>query len=155
MLLATHGGKEMQMAQAKPGDKVSVHYTGTLEGGAVFSSTYQENEPFEFTIGERHVLPSFENAVIGMEEGENKTISVPPELAYGQHKKEFVFAMDKATIPANLELKLGKRLQVRLNGGTKAVATIQAITDDSVILDANDPLAGKTLIFQIQLLKIL
>lgn len=143
------------MAQAKTGDKVRVHYTGTLEGGAVFSSTYEENEPFEFTIGERHVLPSFEKAVIGMEEGEKKTVSVPPELAYGPHKKEFVFAMDKASVPPNLELKLGKRLQVRLGGGTTAVATIQAITDDSVILDANDPLAGKTLIFHIELLKIL
>lgn len=143
------------MAQAKAGDKVRVHYTGTLEGGAVFSSTYEENEPFEFTIGERHMLPSFEKAVIGMEEGEKRTVSIPPELAYGAHKKEFVFTMDKASVPPNLELKLGKRLQVRLDGGTTVVATIQAITDNSVILDANDPLAGKTLVFQIELLKIL
>ncbi len=143
------------MVQAKPGDKVRVHYVGTLEGGAVFSSTYKEDEPFEFTVGERNVLPSFENAVVGMKEGETKTISVPPEHAYGQHKKEFVFSMEKASVPDNLELKLGKRLQVRLSGGTTAIATIQAITDDSVILDANDPLAGKTLVFQIELLKIL
>lgn len=143
------------MARAKAGDKVRVHYTGTLEGGALFSSTYEENEPFEFTIGDRHMLPSFEQAVIGMTEGDKKTVSVPPESAYGLHKKEFVFTMDKSGVPPNLELKLGKRLQVRLSGGTTAVATIQAITDNSVILDANDPLAGKTLIFQIELLKIL
>ena len=143
------------MGQAISGDKVKVHYTGTLEDGTVFSSTYEENEPFEFTIGERNVLPSFENAVIGMEEGERKTISVPPEDAYGRHRKEFVFCMDKAQAPANLDLQVGKRLQVRLSGGTTAIATVQAITDDSVILDANDPLAGKTLEFEIELLKIL
>lgn len=143
------------MGQAMSGDKVRVHYTGTLDDGTVFSSTYEENEPFEFTIGERNVLPSFENAVIGMKEGEKKTISVPPEDAYGQHKKEFVFCMDKAQAPTNLDLEVGKRLQVRLGGGTTAVATIQAITDDSVILDANEPLAGKTLEFAIELLKIL
>lgn len=143
------------MGQAMSGDKVKVHYTGTLEDGTVFSSTYEENEPFEFTIGERNVLPSFENAVIGMEEGERKTISVPPEDAYGRHRKEFVFCMDKEQAPANLGLQVGKRLQVRLSGGTTAIATVQAITDDSVILDANDPLAGKTLEFEIELLEIL
>jgi len=143
------------MGQATAGDRVRVHYTGSLQDGTVFSSTYEENEPFEFTIGERNILPSFENAVIGMKEGEKKNISVPPEDAYGQHRKEFVFCMDKSQAPAHLELKVGKRLQVQLAGGTKAVAVIQAITDDSVILDANDPLAGKTLEFEIQLLKIL
>lgn len=143
------------MSQAKLGDQVRVHYIGTLEGGAVFSSTYEENEPFVFTIGGGNVLPAFEKAVVGMSEGKTKTISIPPEQAYGQHRKEFVFNMEKASVPANLELQLGKRLQVRLSGGTTAVATIQAITDDSVILDANDPLAGKTLVFQIKLLEIL
>ena len=143
------------MAKAMQGNKVRVHYTGTLEDRTVFSSTYEENEPFEFTIGKRHVLPGFENAVIGMKEGEKKTITIPPEEAYGQHKKEFVFCMDKAQAPANLDLEVGKRLKVRLSGGTTAVATVQAITDDSVILDANDPLAGKTLEFEIELLEIL
>jgi len=143
------------MGEAISGDRVRVHYTGILEDGTIFSSTYEENEPFEFTIGERIVLESFESAVIGMKEGEKKSISVPPEAAYGQHKKEFVFSMDKAQAPAHIELKVGKKLHVRLSGGTTAVATIQAITDDSVILDANDPLAGKTLEFEIELLKIL
>ncbi|MDY0040118.1 MAG: peptidylprolyl isomerase, partial [Desulforhabdus sp.] len=142
------------MGQAIAGDKVRVHYTGSLEDGTIFSSTYEEDEPFEFTIGERKVLPSFESAVIGMVEGEKKSISVPPENAYGQHKKEFVFCMDKAQAPAHLDLKVGKKLQVRLSGGATAIATVQAITEDSVIIDANDPLAGKTLAFDIELLKI-
>lgn len=142
------------MAQAKPGDRVIVHYTGSLEDGTIFSSTYEEDEPFEFTIGEANVLPSFEDAVIGMNEGDTKTISVPPENGYGEHKTEFVLKLERAQAPANLELELGKRLQVRLSDGTTRVATVQAITEDSVILDTNDPLAGKTLTFEIQLVQI-
>jgi peptidylprolyl isomerase len=143
------------MAQVKQGDTVRVHYHGTLEDGAVFSSTYEEKEPFEFTIGKQSVLPGFEKTVIGMNVGETRTVTISPENGYGQHKKEFVFAMDKAQAPANLKLELGKRLQVRTNHGTTAIATITAITEDSVILDANDPLAGKQLQFKIELIEIL
>jgi len=143
------------MTKAKPGDKVRVHYTGTLEDGTVFSSTYDENEPFEFTIGEKSVLSSFADAVIGMNEGDTKTISVPPEDGYGQHRKEFVYNMERAQAPANLDLEIGKRLQIRLHTGKTAIVTIRAITEDSVILDANDPLAGKTLKFEIELVKVL
>jgi peptidylprolyl isomerase len=142
------------MAQAKPGDTVKVHYHGTLEDGTVFSSTYEEEEPFEFTIGKESVLPRFEMAVIGMNEGDTTTISVSPEEAYGQHKKEFVFAMDRKQAPVELNLELGKKLQIRTNQGQMAVATITQITEDSIILDANDPLAGKTLTFKIELMKV-
>jgi len=143
------------MTKAKPGDKVRVHYTGTLEDGTVFSSTYEENEPFEFTIGEKSVLSSFADAVIGMNEGDTKTISVPPEDGYGQHRKEFVYNMERAQAPPNLELEIGKRLQIRLHTGKMAIVTIRAITEDSVILDGNDPLAGKTLKFEIELVNVL
>jgi peptidylprolyl isomerase len=143
------------MAQANHGDKVRVHYHGTLEDGTVFSSTYEEKEPFEFVLGEQSVLPKFEQAIIGMNEGDKKTITVLPEDAYGQHKREFVFAMDRAQAPVDLKLEIGKKLQVRSNQGKPVVATITAITDDSVILDANEPLAGKTLTFTIELIKVL
>lgn len=143
------------MARAKKGDTVRVHYRGTLEDGSIFSSTYEEMEPFEFTVGKGGVLPKFEDAVIGMKKGDKKTISLPPEHAYGAHRKEFVFVMDKAQAPPNLTLEVGKRLHVRTNTGTTAIATIAGITEDGVILDANDPLAGKTLIFEIELIEIL
>ncbi len=143
------------MAQAKQGDTVRVHYHGTLEDGTVFSSTYEEQEPFEFTIGQQSVLPRFEMAVIGMNEGETRRISLSPEEAYGQHRKEFVFAMDRTQAPPNLELELGKRLQVRTNRGDNVIATITQVTPDSIVLDANDPLAGKTLQFTIELVKIM
>ena len=143
------------MAQAKQGDMIRVHYHGTLEDGTVFSSTYQEKEPFEFAVGKGSVLPGFEQAVIGMNVGDTRSISIPPEQAYGQHKKEFVFMMNRAQAPAGLNLELGKRLQIRTNQGKTTIATITAITEDSVILDANDPLAGKTLKFEIELIEIL
>jgi len=142
------------MAQAKQGDMIRVHYHGTLEDGTVFSSTYEEKEPFEFTIGKGSVLPGFEQAVIGMNVGDTRSISIPPEEAYGQHRKEFVFVMDRAQAPAGLNLELGKRLQIRTKQGETAIATITAITEDSVILDSNDPLAGKTLKFEIELIEI-
>ncbi|MGO9415447.1 MAG: FKBP-type peptidyl-prolyl cis-trans isomerase [Syntrophobacteraceae bacterium] len=143
------------MAQVKLGDIIRVHYHGTLEDGTVFSSTYQEKEPFEFAVGKRSVLPGFEQAVIGMSVGDTTSISIPPEEAYGQHRKEFVFMMNRSQAPAGLNLEIGKRLQIRKNQGKETIATITAITEDSVILDANDPLAGKTLKFEIELIEIL
>lgn len=143
------------MAQAKLGDTVRVHYHGTLEDGTVFSSTYEEQEPFEFTLGRESVLPLFEEAVIGLNEGETATISIQPRDGYGEHKQEFVFAMDRKQAPEGLKLEVGKRLQVRSEEGRTAVATITAVTDDTVVLDANDPLAGRTLSFKIELLQIL
>ncbi|MFZ2445383.1 MAG: peptidylprolyl isomerase [Syntrophobacteraceae bacterium] len=142
------------MVQAKQGDTVRVHYRGTLEDGTVFSSTYEEKEPFEFTIGKESVLPKFEKAVLEMNKGDKRTVSISPEEAYGRHRKEFVFVMDRAQAPPQLKLELGKRLRVRSNEGTAVIASITAVTDDSVILDANDPLAGKTLSFEIELIEI-
>jgi peptidylprolyl isomerase len=143
------------MAPVKEGDTVRVHYHGTLDDGTVFSSTYEEQEPFEFTIGKQSVLPRFEMAVIGMTEGETKDISIAPEEGYGLHRKEFVFAMDRAQAPSHISLELGKRLQIRTDRGDNVVATITQLTPESVVLDANDPLAGKTLKFKIELIKIL
>lgn len=143
------------MTCAKHGDTVRVHYHGSLVDGTVFSSTYEEGEPFEFTIGEQKVLPKFEQAVIGMSQGDTKTICISPEDAYGEHKREFVFAMDRSQAPAGLTLAIGKKLKVRTHQGVTVVATITDLTDDSVVLDGNDPLAGKTLTFKIELLEVL
>ena len=111
------------MAQVKLGDIIRVHYHGTLEDGTVFSSTYQEKEPFEFAVGKGSVLPGFEQAVIGMSVGDTTSISIPPEEAYGQHRKEFVFMMNKSQAPAGLNLEIGKRLQIRTNQGKETIAT--------------------------------
>jgi peptidylprolyl isomerase len=141
------------MTKAKTGDKVKVHFTGYLEDGTVFGSTMDE-EPFEFTIGEKNMLPGFENAVVGMQKGDIKTITLSPEDAYGPHKKELVSVMEKSGFPKEIPLEAGKRLRVRTQDGKYVIVTIKDITDDSIVIDENDPLAGKTLTFKIELVEI-
>ena len=141
------------MTIAKAGDKVKVHFEGYLEDGTVFGSTMDE-EPFEFTIGEKNMLPGFENAVVGMQKGDIKTITLSPEDAYGPHKKELVSAMEKSGFPKELQLEVGKRLRVRTQDGKYTMVTIKDFTEDSIVIDENDPLAGKTLTFKIELVEI-
>ena len=142
------------MAKAKVGDTVKVHFTGTLEDDSVFGSTLDE-EPFEFTIGQKSMLPGFENAVIGMQKGDTKTITLPQEEAYGLHKKELVHVMDRSSFPEEINLEIGKRLKVRTQDGKYALVIIKEIAEDSIVIDENDPLTGKTLIFKIELVDIL
>lgn len=142
------------MPKAKMGAKVKVHFEGFLEDGTVFGSTTDE-EPFEFIIGEKNMLPGFENAVIGMQKGETKTITLAPEEAYGPHKKELVSVMEKSGFPKEINLEVGKRLRVRKQDGKYTVVTIKDLTGDSIVLDENDPLAGKTLTFKIELVEII
>ncbi len=142
------------MDQAKTGDKVKVYFTGYLEDSTIFGSTMDE-EPFEFTIGEKNMLPSFENAVIGMQKGDIKTITLSPEEAYGPHKKELVHVMDRSSFPQEINLEIGKRLRIRKQDGKYAIVTIKDFKEDKIVIDENDPLAGKTLTFKIELVDIL
>jgi peptidylprolyl isomerase len=142
------------MTQAKTGDKVKVHFEGCLVDGTVFGSTMDE-EPFQFTIGEKNMLPGFENAVVGMNKGDTKTITLTSTEAYGPHKKERVFGMEKSGFPPEIKLEIGKQLRVRKQDGEYAVVTIKHFAEDSIVLDENDPLAGKTLTFKIELIEII
>lgn len=142
------------MTEAKIGDTVKVHFKGFLENGTIFGSTVDE-EPFEFTIGQKHMLPGFENAVIGMQKGDSKTITLPPEEAYGPSKKELVHVMDRSSFPQEIDLEIGKRLRVRTQEGKYAIVTVKDFTEDNIVIDENDPLAGKTLTFKIELVEIL
>ena len=142
------------MTTAKIGDTVKVHFTGTLEDGSIFGSTRDE-EPFEFTIGEKNMLPGFETAVIGMQQGDTKTITLPPEEAYGPHKNELVHVMERSGFPPEINLEAGKKLRVRTQDGKYAYVTIIEFTENKIVLDENDPLAGKTLTFKIELIDIL
>jgi peptidylprolyl isomerase len=142
------------MTKAKTGDRVKVHFTGYLEDGTVFGSTMDE-APFEFTIGQKNMLPGFENAVIGMQKGDTKTITLAPEEAYGHHKTELITVMKKSGFPKEIDLEVGKRLRVRTQDGIYTAVTIKDITEDSIVLDENDPLAGKSLTFNIELVEIL
>jgi peptidylprolyl isomerase len=142
------------MAKAKEGDRVKVYFTGTLGDGTIFGQTH-EDEPFEFTIGEKSVLPKFEGAVIGMKEGENKTILIAPEDAYGLRDEKRVFTAEKSEIPDHITPEIGKKIQVQMGSGEMAILTVLEVSEDKVIFDANDPLAGEELTFEIKLLEIL
>jgi len=141
------------MAQAKLGDTVKVHYTGKLAGGEVFETSVGR-DPLEFTIGEEQVIEGFEHAVLGMELGESKTIEIPADHAYGPHDEDMVLAVDRSQIPDHVRPEIGDQLRVRQPDGETVVVTVIAISESSVTLDANHPLAGKDLTFDIELVEI-
>ena len=141
------------MAKAKAGDTVRVHYTGMLQNGMVFDSS-TDGEPLEFTIGEGKVIPGFEETVVGLAVGESKIGSIPSEMAYGPHHPEMVHQIERSEIPSHIELEVGLHLQITKEGLQPLEVTIVELSDDMVTLDANHPLAGQDLIFEIQLLEI-
>ena len=141
------------MAQAKTGDTVKVHYTGKLDDGTIFD-TSAESEPLEFTIGEGQLIPDFEQAVVGMNPGEAKTVQIPSDKAYGPHHEQMVMVVDRSAFPVELEPKVDQRLQVRQQDGQEFAVTVTDVTESKVTLDANHPLAGKDLTFDIQLTEI-
>lgn len=141
------------MSKVKDGDTVKVHYTGKLENGDVFDSS-REREPFEFTVGNKAVIPGFEKGVVGMGVGDTKTIEIPPEEAYGAKQDELVVEVQKSELPDDITPTIGQRLQIKQQDGNPIVVTITELTDDSITLDANHPLAGYTLFFDVELVDI-
>ena len=141
------------MSKAKNGDKVKVHYTGKFEDGEVFDSSL-EREPLEFTIGKGQVISGFEQAVEGMSPGETKTTDIPPEKAYGPRHEEMVTEVEKNRFPADMDPQVGQRLQLRQVDGKTIRVTITNVSESMVTLDANHPLAGKNLTFDIKLVEI-
>jgi peptidylprolyl isomerase len=140
--------------QAKCGDRVRVYYTGKLENGAVFG-TSREDDPFEFTIGKGEVIPGFEKGVIGMQVGETKTVTVQPEEAYGSRNEELLVNVKKSVLPENITPAIGEQLQIPQKDGNPIRVIISDMNQDTVTLDANHPLAGITVIFNIILLAII
>lgn len=138
------------MAQAKHGDVVRVHYTGKLNNGTVFDSSV-DRDPLQFTIGNGEIIPGFEQAVVGMKSGEIKTIKIPSEEAYGPHNEAMVLEVDRNEFPADLNLSVGLQLQMQQDDGRAIPVMVIDISESSVTLDANHPLAGKDLIFDIKL----
>jgi len=141
------------MAQAKHGDTVRVHYTGRLEDGTVFDTT-ASRDPLEFTIGKGQIISGFEEAVIGMNPGESKTVNVPANKAYGPYRKEMVVEVERSQIPENLNPQVGQLLEIRQMDGRTIIVKVIDVSDAGVTLDANHPLAGKDLTFDIQLVEI-
>ena len=141
------------MAQAKPGDTVKVHYTGKLPDGTVFDTSLNE-EPLEFTIGEGQVIPGFEEAVIGMNPGQTKITKIRPDKAYGSYREDMVLVVERDRLPADMQPEVGQQLEMRNPDGTSFVLTVKEVGETNVTLDANHPLAGKDLRFDIQLVEI-
>ncbi len=140
------------MAKAKKGDQVSVHYTGTLDDGTVFDSS-EKREPLQFTIGDGKIMPAFEQAVIGLAAGESASTNVPAEQAYGPYRDEMVIDVDRKEFPKEIEPKVGDQLEAKdANGGT-TIVTVKGVSESHVKVDANHPLAGKNLKFDITLEK--
>lgn len=143
----------MTMQQAKRGDKVHVHYRGTLDDGSQFDSS-EGGEPIAFTLGAGEVIPGFENAIEGMSAGEKKTERMEPGDAYGDHRNELVFTVGREQMPEGDEVEVGDMLQVGFPDGRDATVTVTAVENGEVTLDANHPLAGKPLIFELELVSI-
>jgi peptidylprolyl isomerase len=141
------------MTQAKQGDTINVHYTGKLPDGTIFD-TSRSRHPLQFTIGKGQVIAGFEQAVIGMKTGESRTTTIPVDLAYGPRRDEMVVTVDRSQLPAGLDPLVGQRLELTQTDDQTILVTVTAVTDANMTLDANHPLAGKELIFDIELLTI-
>ena len=142
------------MVQAQVGDLVRVHYTGRLADGTIFD-TSMEREPLEFTLGEGELIAGFEQAVLGMTAGETKTATILADQAYGPHHAERVINVERHQLPPNLQPEIDQRLQMTRPDGTTITVIVTSMTETQVTLDANHPLAGHDLIFDIMLVEIL
>ena len=138
------------MTAAASGDTVRVHYRGTLDDGTEFDSS-AGRDPLEFTLGSGQVIPGFDSAITGMSAGDTKTVTIPPEEAYGQPNPGMVHEVPRADIPANIPLEIGSQLAASDGQGRQMQLTVVAATDDTVTLDSNHALAGKALTFELTL----
>lgn len=141
------------MTAAKAGDRVNVHYKGTLDDGEIFDSS-EGRAPLAFVLGEGQVIAGFDEAVDGMALGETRTVRIAPEEAYGHHDDALVQVLERSKLPADLALELGQTLNARDPQGGMLRLTVVDLDDDSVTLDANHPLAGEALTFEITLVSI-
>jgi peptidylprolyl isomerase len=140
------------MTHPRSGDTVRVHYTGRLDDGRVFASS-RAQEPLELTVGEGTLIPSVEETLTRMQPGEERTVTIPPERAYGPYQPELLRAVARAEFPEDLEPEVGQELQVR-QGDAVIVMRVAEVSDEQVTIDANHPLAGKNVTFDLELLEI-
>lgn len=138
---------------AKAGDTVQVHYTGKLDDGSVFDSS-AGRDPLEFTVGAGQVIPGFEQAVEGMAVGQTKTVTIPAAEAYGDRVAEAVLQVPREQLPPDLEPEVGQQLVMQSRDGRQIPIVVVEVTEDSITIDANHPLAGRDLTFEIELVSV-
>ncbi len=141
------------MTHAKSGDTVKVAYTGKFDDGTVFDST-QNRDPLEFTLGEGQLIKGFDEAVTGMSPGDSKTVELPPEQAYGPRREDMVIEFDRSQLPGDTAPQVGQQLQLAQQEGQPIPAMITEVTESNITVDANHPLAGRQLTFEIELLEL-
>lgn len=141
------------MVEAKNGDTVKIHYKGKLEDGTIFDNSF-DREPLEFTIGAGRLIPGFEVAVIGMVPDESKTVTILKDQAYGPYREDLVMALGRDQIPEDMKIERGQQVQVRQEDGRIFPVMVTEISESSVTLDANHPLAGQDLTFELLLVEI-
>ena len=134
-------------------DTITINYTITLEDGTVYYTTIGQ-EPLQETLGQGKFIPGFEEAVLGMRVGESKTVTIPPEKAYGQYRPDLVGTVDRSWLPEDVEPVIGKQYRTQLENGTQTTVVLREITDTSLTLDANHPLVGQNLTFDIHVVEI-
>ncbi|MGE3540286.1 MAG: peptidylprolyl isomerase [Candidatus Tectimicrobiota bacterium] len=141
------------MAQARSGDQVTVHYTGRLTDGTEFDSS-TNREPLAFRLGSGQLIPGFEEAVLGMTPGESKTTTIPADQAYGPRQQERMMTVERHHLPPDLQPEVGQHLHMTRQDGSEVTVVVAAVSETEVMLDANHPLAGHDLIFEITLVEI-
>lgn len=141
------------MIRADQGDIVKVHYTGRLADGTVFDAS-PAGRPLHFILGRQEVIPGFEAAVAGMYLGEKKSVTIPAGQAYGAHQERHVETLERSRLPAGVELQVGRQLEVVCADDERLLLMVTALTETTVTLDGNHPLAGRELHFDIELLAL-
>ena len=137
----------------KNGDTVLVHYTGTLADGAVFDSS-QGREPLEAALGENMFIPGFENALLGMETGDKKTVRIPPGEAYGEREETLILALPRKDMPGHVIPEAGVIVSLTMENGEEFEALILEVNEETITVDANHPLAGEELTFELELVGV-
>ena len=145
--------QENILSQVNKNDTVKVHYTGKTDDGVVFDSS-REREPLQFTMGQGQLIPGFENAVEGLKVGESTTVRIPADEAYGEVREDMIVDISRAQIPPDIDPEVGMVLQMQQPNGMPLNVTVKNVSDESVTLDANHPLAGQALTFDIEIVEI-
>lgn len=141
------------MSQVKQNDTVRVHYTGKLTDGQIFDSSL-EREPIEFTMGQGQLIPGFEKGLLDMQVNEKKTIEIPADEAYGQPRQELIQEVDKNQLPEEIKPEPGMGLVSKSPDGREMNLVVKEVKEDSIVVDGNHPLAGKDLIFDLEVVEI-
>jgi peptidylprolyl isomerase len=142
------------LESVQKGDKIKVEYVGTLDDGTIFDSSEHHEAPLEFIVGTGQIIKGFDEAVIGMKIGDEKQIKIPPEDAYGPHLTDLVKEMPRNCFPEDQDIQVGMMFMISLQDGRQIPVKIYSVSEETITIDANHPLAGQTLTFKLKLLEI-